>query len=98
MEGEFRFLLLTPLKEVASCSCDAVSLWEKDDAAGQGGGSIGIRRGHLPAVIALAENGPLRVTLAGKTCISGKVHGGFARIEPGSVTVLTPSAEVTTDD
>ena len=98
MEGEFRFLLLTPVKEVASCSCDAVNLWEKENAAGHGGGSIGIRRGHLPAVLALAESGPLQVTLAGKTCFSGKVHGGFARIEPGSVTVLTPAAEVTTDD
>ena len=98
MEGELRFRLLTPMKEVASCACDAVSLWERDSVDGRNGGSIGIRPGHLPAVIALAENGPLRVTRQGKTVIAAKVIGGFARVEPGSVTVLTPSAEVTEEN
>ena len=95
MGDAFRFRLLTPGKEVAACACDAVNLWEKDGRKGQSG-SIGIHRGHLPAVVALAEDGPLRVSLGGKTVFSARIRGGFARVEPGSVTVLTPAAEVTT--
>lgn len=96
MEGGLTFRLLTPRKEVAACACDAVNLWEREGKEGRNGGSIGIRRGHLPAVIALAEDGPLRVSLEGKTVFSARVRGGFARVEPGAVTVLTPAAEVTT--
>ena len=94
MEGELLFHLLTPLREVASCRCDAVTLYEKDGAQSFGG-SIGIRRGHLPAVVALAEGGTVKVTSEGKTVFAATVRGGFARVDQGSVTVLTPEAEVT---
>ena len=98
MEGKLVFCLLTPRKEVVSCSCEAVNLWAKDDDKGEGGGSVGIRRGHVPTVIALAENGPVQVASEGKLVFAAKVRGGFARVEAGSVTVLTPSAEVTTEN
>lgn len=94
MEGDLLFHLLTPLQEVASCRCDAVTLFEKDGAQGFGG-SIGIRRGHLPAVVALAEGGTVKVTAEGRTVFAATVRGGFARVDHGSVTVLTPEAEVT---
>ena len=94
MAGELLFKLLTPMKEVASCSCDAVSLVEKDNAQNQGG-SLGIRPGHLSAVIALEDNGQVRATAEGKTVFSAIVRGGFARVDSKSVTVLTPDAEVT---
>ena len=97
MEGMLTFRLLTPRKEVVSCSCDAVDLWAKDDEKGCGGGSVGIRPGHVRAVVALAEDGLLKVISAGKIVFAAKVRGGFARIEGGAVTVLTPSAEVTTE-
>ena len=96
MEGELLFHLLTPLKEVASCRCEAVSLVEKDGTQAMGG-SIGIRHGHLPAVVALAENSEVRVTSREKTVFSAKVRGGFARVDRESVTILTPEAEVTMD-
>ena len=96
MEGEFLFHLLTPLKEVASCRCEAVNLVGKEGAQAMGG-SIGIRHGHLPAVVALAEGSEVRVTSQDKTVFSAKVRGGFARVDRDSVTVLTPDAEVTMD-
>ena len=97
MEGGLRFQLLTPMKEVANCSCDTVNLFEKDPADGWGGGSIGIRHGHLPAVVSLAEDGPIRVIAEGKTVFSARVRGGFARVDADSVTVLTPEANVIKD-
>ena len=65
----------------------------KDDASGKGGGSLGVRRGHLPAVVALEEGGTLRVTRGGETVYSARVQNGFARISREEVTVLTPKAE-----
>ncbi len=97
MDSGLRFLLLTPAKEVADCRCDAVNLFEKDKADGWGGGSVGIHHGHLPAVLALAEGGTVKAVREGKTVFSACVRGGFARVDPESVTVLTPEAEVTTD-
>ena len=96
MEGELLFHLLTPLKEVASCRCETVNLIEKDGAEGRGG-SLGIRLGHLPAVVALAENSAVSVKNQDKTVFSARVRGGFARVDRASVTVLTPEAEVTLD-
>ena len=94
MDGGLLFRILTPLKDVASFHCDAVNLVEKDNAEGQGG-SIGILRGHLPAVIALEENSPVTASAKGKTVFSATVRGGFARVDQESVTILTPSANVT---
>ncbi len=94
MEGKLLFRLLTPLKEVCSCRCDSVVLFEKENARGQGGGSLGIHPGHLPAVIALEDNRPLKVFSQGNAVFEALVHGGFARVDSGSVTVLTSSAEV----
>ena len=94
MAEEILFKLLTPLKEVASYSCDAVSLFEKDNAHGQGG-SLGVRPGHLPAVIALEDSSQVRATAKGNIVFSAIVRGGFARVDGQSVTVLTPEAEVT---
>ena len=93
MDGEVMFRILTPLKDVASFRCEAVNLVEKDNAEGQGG-SIGILRGHLPAVIALEENSPVTASVKGKTVFSATVRGGFARVNRESVTILTPSANV----
>lgn len=87
-----RFRLLTPAGEVFSCLCDAVDLTAKDDASGRGGGSLGVRRGHLPAVAALEEGGGLRCVSGGRTVFSCRVRGGFARIGREEVEVLTPEA------
>ena len=92
MAEGLRFRLLTPEGEVFSCLCDAVDLTAKDDASGHGGGSLGIRRGHLPAAAALEEGGSLRCVSHGKVVFSCRVRGGFARIGREEVKVLTPEA------
>ncbi len=93
MDDGILFRILTPQKDVASFRCDAVNLIEKENAKGQGG-SIGILRGHLPAVIALEENSAVKVTAQGKQVFAATVRSGFARVDRESVTILTPSAEV----
>ena len=44
MAGKLLFRVLTPQGERCSLECGAVDLWVKDDAQGNGGGSLGIRR------------------------------------------------------
>ena len=94
MEGGLLVRILTPLKDVTSFRCDALKLIEKENEQGQGG-SIGILRGHLPAVIALEFNSPVNATAQGKEVFSALVRGGFARVDRESVTILTPAADVT---
>ena len=87
------FRLLTPQGERCSCPCDTVNLWAKDDAQGNGGGSMGFRRGHLPAVVALEEGSIVRAVSGEKSVYAARIRGGFARVDRESVTVLTPGAE-----
>ena len=96
MESGLLFHLLTPLKEVASVRCDSVSLTEKDGTQTLGG-SIGIRHGHLPAVVALADGSKVNVMSEERMLFSAIIRGGFARVDRESVTVLTPEAEVILD-
>ena len=93
MAEKLVFRLLTPQGERCSCPCDTVDLWAKDDAQGRGGGSMGVRRGHLPAVVALEEGSRVRVVSGEKTVYAARIRGGFARVDRESVTVLTPEAE-----
>ena len=90
MAEKLRFRLLTPEGEVFSCSCDAVNLTAKDNTSGDGGGSLGVLPGHLPAVAALEEGGSVRCVTGGKTVFSCRVRGGFARIGREEMDVLTP--------
>ena len=90
MGGKLLFRLLTPQGEKFSGECEAVDLWARDDAGGNGGGSLGIRRGHLPAVVALEEGGRVKAVDGGNTVYSARIRGGYARADRESVTVLTP--------
>ena len=90
MGAKLLFRVLTPQGERFKGECDAVDLWAKDDAGGNGGGSMGILPGHLPAVAALAEGGRVRATSEGQAVYTAHVRGGYARVDRESVTVLTP--------
>lgn len=85
--------LLTPEGQGAETGCDSVRLTIADDRQGRGGGSLGIRRGHAHAVMALGD-GPLRADLGGKTVLSAYVRGGFATVEKDVITVITRDAEI----
>ena len=68
--------------------CDGVILWMAPDRSGKGEGSIGIRKDHVNAVIALGS-GKIEAHLDGKTVYSGRSEGGFATVLDNTVTVVT---------
>ena len=80
--------IVTPEGDDRTLSCDSVILWMAPDARGKGEGSIGIRKGHTDAVIALG-NGPLEAHLEGKSVFSARTEGGFATVLRDTVTVIT---------
>ena len=69
--------------------CDSVTLWMAPDVNGKGEGSIGIRKGHTDAVIALGS-GPVHAHLDGNEVFSAKSEGGFATVLHDTVTIVTP--------
>lgn len=71
----------------SSVSCDSVHLIAKDGETGKNGGSLGIRRGHARALIALGA-GPVRASLGGVTVYEAELPGGIAFVEHDTVTVF----------
>lgn len=81
-----RLKIVTPKGALESCVCDSVRLTESPDISDKGGGSIGIRTGHIPSFISLAE-GSVCGLLNGRSVLSGKSGDGFATVENDAVTV-----------
>ena len=69
-------------------SCDSVHLNLPDDTLGKGGGSMGIRPGHIKSLISL-ERGEVKAYLEGKEIFSCQTDVGFATVEDDVVTVVT---------
>ena len=82
--------LLTPRGGRPPCVCDTVRLLLPDDENGRGGGFAGIRRGHTPAVFALAP-GPVTALADGKILLRAFTAGGYASVLRDVVTVITPA-------
>ncbi len=68
--------------------CDSVHLTVCDDNNGCGGGSMGIRQGHVKSLISV-DYGPITAYIEGKEIFSCKTDGGFATVENDIVTVVT---------
>ena len=83
--------IVTPQGIFASAECDSVRLNAADAENEKGGGSIGIRPGHIPALIALS---PCTVIAwrNGETVLRTDVSSGFVSVEKDSVTVISDSA------
>ena len=88
--------LQTPSGLSEEIPCDSVVLMQRDSVSGHGGGLVGVRAGHAPAVIALGE-GPVRASLGTKTVFLAAVSGGFASVTDNVVTVITDRADVDPD-
>ena len=88
------FVLVTPEGEAARLACDSVNLFAADNANGENGGSVGIHRGHLPAVIALEKGSAVIVKAEGREIFRAKTEGGFAHVRDDRVTVLTEGCSV----
>ena len=71
-------------------SCDSVHLPVCDNAEGKGGGSYGIRPGHVHALFAL-EEGMIKAYVKGEEVLSARCGGGFATVEKDLVTVVIDS-------
>lgn len=91
-EAPLTLRLLTPAGLAAEEHGDSVTLLLPDGKNGKGGGLLGIRRGHTPAVMALAE-GTVTVRLAGQVIVRIQVPGGFASVENDIITIITDRAE-----
>ena len=84
--------LLTPEGLAAETLCDSAILTICDGADGRGGGLVGIRRDHAPAVFALGA-GRLEASTEGKRVLAASVSGGFASVRDNVITVITDSLQ-----
>ena len=73
-------------------SCDSVHLNVADDTMGKGGGSMGIRQGHIKSLVSL-ERGKVTAYLEGKEIFSCQTDVGFATVENNQVTVVTENIQ-----
>ena len=83
--------VVTPKGEAASVPCDSVQLNVPDDGEGKNGGWVGIRHGHVDALLAITE-GPVLALKDGKEIARITVGEGFASVSKNVVTVITQSA------
>lgn len=91
--GPLTLRIVTPQGVALEIACDSVSLPLADDQSGEGGGSIGVRRGHAKAALALSQ-GSVSAHAGGKALASTAIEAGFASIENDTVTVITSSAQL----
>ena len=85
--------IVTPEGVDRTVKCDSISLWMAPDRSGKGEGSIGIRKGHVDAVIALGS-GPIEARNEGQSVFSARSEGGFATVLHDEVTIVTPHVEI----
>ena len=92
MELPLTLVILTPAGEKARLACACVTLYARDNLRGENGGSMGILKGHMPAVIALEPGSTVKARVSEGAFSAYKVSGGFAKVENDEVTVITASA------
>lgn len=80
--------ILSPAGVRAQAGCDSVTLIIKDGKDFSGGGSLGIRKGHIPMIAALEEGSSVRAFSNGEEILSVGINGGFASVENDIVTVI----------
>ncbi|MBQ8894655.1 MAG: hypothetical protein IJ043_09665 [Clostridia bacterium] len=90
--GELMLKIVTPEGEREPVVCDSVHLTVCDDADGKGGGSCGIRPGHVQALISLDE-GSLDAFMKGVPVFQARCGTGFATVEQDTVTVVAEFCE-----
>ena len=87
--------IVTPAGELAAVDCDSVHLNIPDDAEGKNGGSMGIRRGHSPALAAIAE-GEIKAFSDGVLQAAVQVSDGFASVKDDVIMVIASTASIQT--
>ncbi len=84
--------IVTPTGSCDPVTCDSIHLTVSDNAQGRGGGSYGIRAGHMEALLTLDE-GTVKAFLSGKKILEGKSGCGFAIVAHNAVTVVAETYE-----
>ncbi len=85
--------IITPEGERAAVACDSVTFFVRDNDKGEGGGSMGIRRGHVDAIAALEANSVVKARSEGNTVASFIVSGGFAGVKDDIVTIIAEAVK-----
>ena len=85
--NNIELIVVTPKGEILHEKCESIRLWTIDDEQGRGGGSLGIRRGHAPAIAALSRGAVAGIREDGST-VQAEISGGIAMIGNDCVTVL----------
>ncbi|MBO4385370.1 MAG: hypothetical protein J5854_08160 [Clostridia bacterium] len=83
-------IIITPEGEKLRVPCDSVTVSARDGLGGEGGG-VGIRRGHIEAVIALSESSPVTACEDGKCVLRLIASGGFLRVKNDELTLVAES-------
>ena len=86
--------ILTPEGELVSARCESVTLYARDNEKGEGGGSFGILKGHMPLIAALEEGSPAIAKSGGREIMRAKIRGGFAYAADDIITVIATGAEI----
>ena len=91
--SELTLKIVTPEGINETVGCDSVSLWMAPDSKGKGEGSIGIRKGHVDAVIALG-NGKIEARQNGTAVFTAEAGGGFATVRNDTITIVSTHARL----
>lgn len=76
--------IVTPDGKLPDILCDSITLFVCDTEKGKGGGSYGIRKGHINSVIALGT-GDVTAKADGKVIFKESFLGGIAQIKNNTV-------------
>lgn len=86
-----RLVVVTPQGIAAQAACDSVVLPVAEAADGTPSGTVGVRRGHVPALLALSA-GTVVARLRGQTVLRASVAAGLAAVRDDEVRVLADEA------
>lgn len=90
-EGALTLTVAYPTGGESHVSCDSVRFQVPDSKDGkQRGGSVGIRRGHIDALMAVDEGDVLGFT-GGREVFRRRVRGGLAIVSRNKVMILAES-------
>ncbi len=85
--ADLTLIIVAPDGERANLSCDSIRLMVKQNAKEQDGGWVGIRQGHVDALMAVAQ-GPILAFQNGQEVGRFETGGGFASVKDNVVTVI----------
>ena len=84
--------IVTPSGSRNGLQCSSVHLTLADNSEGKGGGSFGIRKGHIKSLLAL-EKGSLTAYDGENLILKAHCGAGFASVDADTVTVVVEEFE-----